>query len=58
MFAEPQFNPAIIKSIAKDTKIKTGVLDPLGATLDKGKSMYMDLLKKILLLFIIKVNQK
>tara|TARA_B100000614_G_scaffold240601_1_gene241094 strand:+ start:514 stop:1488 length:975 start_codon:yes stop_codon:yes gene_type:complete len=47
LFAEPQFNPAIIKSIAKDTKIKTGVLDPLGATLDKGKSMYMDLLKEI-----------
>ena len=37
LFSEPQFNPAIIKSIAKDTKIKTGVLDPLGATLDKGK---------------------
>ena len=47
LFAEPQFNPAIIKSIAKDTKIKTDVLDPLGATLDKGKSMYMDLLKEI-----------
>ena len=29
LFSEPQFNPAIIKSIAKDTKIKTGVLDPL-----------------------------
>ena len=40
LFSEPQFNPAIIKSIAKDTKIKTGVLDPLGATLDKGKGMY------------------
>ena len=44
LFSEPQFNPAIIKSIAKDTKIKTGVLDPLGATLDKGKRMYAELL--------------
>ena len=47
LFSEPQFNPAIIKSIAKDTKIKTGVLDPLGATLDKGKNMYSDLLQSM-----------
>ena len=45
LFSEPQFSPSIIKSIAKDTKIKTGVLDPLGATLDKGKGMYQKLLK-------------
>ena len=44
LFSEPQFNPAIIKSIAKDTKIKTGILDPLGAKLDKGKNLYFDLL--------------
>ena len=44
LFSEPQFNPSIIKSIAKDTKIKTGILDPLGAKLDKGKSLYFDLL--------------
>jgi len=47
LFSEPQFNPAIIKSIAKDTKIKTGVLDPLGATLDKGKSLYFELLQSM-----------
>ena len=47
LFSEPQFNPAIIKSIAKDTKIKTGVLDPLGATLDKGKGMYFELLQSM-----------
>jgi len=47
LFSEPQFNPAIIKSIAKDTKIKTGVLDPLGATLDKGKGMYPELLQSM-----------
>ena len=45
LFSEPQFNPSIIKSIAKDTKVKTAVLDPLGATLDKGKGMYQKLLK-------------
>ena len=44
IFSEPQFNPSIIKSIAKDTKVKTGILDPLGAKLDKGKNLYFDLL--------------
>ena len=44
IFSEPQFNPSIIKSIAKDTKVKTGILDPLGAKLDKRKNLYFDLL--------------
>ena len=47
LFSEPQFNPAIIKSIAKDTKVKTGVLDPLGATIDKGKGMYFKLISNM-----------
>jgi len=47
LFSEPQFNPAIIKSIAKDMKIKTGILDPLGAKLDKGKDLYFNLLKNM-----------
>jgi zinc transport system substrate-binding protein len=45
LFSEPQFNPAIIKSIAKDTNVKIGILDPLGAKLDKGKNLYFNLLK-------------
>jgi zinc transport system substrate-binding protein len=47
IFSEPQFNPSIIKSIAKDTNLKIGVLDPLGANLDKGKNLYFDLIKNI-----------
>ena len=34
VFSEPQFNPDIINAVAKDMNISTGVLDPLGATLD------------------------
>ena len=34
VFSEPQFNPDIIKAVAKDRNIKTGVVDPLGATLN------------------------
>jgi zinc transport system substrate-binding protein len=47
LFSEPQFNPSIIKSIAKDTDVKIGVLDPLGAKLDKGKNLYFDLLNNM-----------
>ena len=45
IFSEPQFNPNIINSIASDTGVKTGVLDPLGANIDKGKNMYFQLIK-------------
>ena len=44
VFSEPQFNPDIIKAVTKDTNIKTGVIDPLGATLNPGKALYFDLI--------------
>ena len=44
VFSEPQFNPDIIKAVAKDMNIKTGVIDPLGATLVPGKDLYFDLI--------------
>ncbi len=47
VFSEPQFNPDIIKAVAKDMKIKTGVLDPLGATLDPGKDLYFKLIRNM-----------
>ncbi len=47
LLSEPQFNPDIIKSIAKDTNVKTGVLDPLGANLNKGKNLYFDLIRNM-----------
>ena len=47
IFSEPQFNPDIINAVAKDMDIKTGVLDPLGATLDPGKRLYFKLIKNI-----------
>jgi len=51
VFSEPQFNPNIINAVAKDMKIKTGVLDPLGATLDPGKNLYFNLIKNMSLSF-------
>ena len=47
VFSEPQFNPDIIKAVAKDTNIKTGVIDPLGATLNPGKDLYFDLIRNM-----------
>jgi zinc transport system substrate-binding protein len=47
VFSEPQFNPDIIKAVAKDMNIKTGVIDPLGATLDPGKDLYFDLIRNM-----------
>ncbi|MDA8919247.1 zinc ABC transporter substrate-binding protein [Candidatus Pelagibacter sp.] len=47
ILSEPQFNPDIIKSIAKDTSVKTGVLDPLGAKLKPGKDLYFDLIRNM-----------
>ena len=47
IFSEPQFNPDIIKAVAKDTNIATGVIDPLGATLNPGKDLYFDLISNM-----------
>ena len=47
VFSEPQFNPDIIKAVAKDMNIKTGVVDPLGATLNPGKDLYFSLIKNM-----------
>jgi zinc transport system substrate-binding protein len=47
IFSEPQFNPDIIKAVAKDTNVETGVIDPLGATLNPGKDLYFDLIENM-----------
>ena len=47
IFSEPQYNPKIIETLASDMDISTGIMDPLGAYIDKGNSMYFDLIKQI-----------
>ena len=47
IFSEPQYNPKIIETIGNDMKISTGVMDPLGAYIDAGPSMYSDLINGI-----------
>ena len=47
IFSEPQFNPKIIETIAQDTGIKTGVLDPLGSIFDANKMQYFKLINDL-----------
>ncbi len=47
IFSEPQYNPKIIETLASDMDISTGIMDPLGAYINKGNSMYFDLIKQM-----------
>ena len=47
LFSEPQFNPSIAETIARDTGVKSAIIDPLGAELDPGKDLYFDLIGDI-----------
>ena len=47
IFSEPQYNPKIIETLASDMNIMTGIMDPLGAYIEKGNTMYFDLIKQI-----------
>ena len=44
VFAEPQFSPALMRTITENTGARTAVLDPLGAALKPGPNLYFDLL--------------
>lgn len=44
LFAEPQFSPALIETVAQGTSARTGVLDPLGAEIEDGPELYFTLL--------------
>ena len=47
VFAEPQFEPRIIKTATEGTPAKTGVLDPVGANLPDGPGLYFDLIRNM-----------
>lgn len=47
VFAEPQFEPRIIDTIIEGTPAKVGVLDPLGAELENGPNLYIDLIRNL-----------
>ena len=47
IFSEPQYNPKIIETLGNDMNISTGVMDPLGAFIDAGPTMYVELINGI-----------
>ena len=44
VFSEPQFKPKLVKTVIEGTQAKTGVLDPLGATIQNGPKLYFILI--------------
>ena len=47
IFSEPQYNPKIIETLGNDMNISTGVMDPLGAYMVPGPTMYVELINEI-----------
>ncbi|KKB76609.1 zinc transporter [Devosia soli] len=45
VFAEPNFEPAIVSTIIEGTDAKAGVLDPEGSALPEGPALYGELLR-------------
>jgi len=47
LFREPQFPPKLIETLDEGTKVRVGVLDPLGADLAPGPALYPALLRSL-----------
>ncbi|PVA09147.1 zinc transporter [Pelagivirga sediminicola] len=45
VLSEPQFNPGIIASVMDGSDARSGVLDPLGASLEPGPELYPQMLR-------------
>ncbi len=47
VLAEPQFNPGIVATVLDGTDANTGVIDPHGASLEPGATLYPELIKSM-----------
>ncbi|WP_377811841.1 zinc ABC transporter substrate-binding protein ZnuA (plasmid) [Azospirillum sp. A29] len=47
VFAEPQFEPTLVRTVVEGTKARTGVLDPEGADLPEGEALYPTLMRNL-----------
>ena len=47
VFAEPQFEPKLVATVTEGTNAKSGVIDPLGASLDAGPNLYFQLIRNM-----------
>ncbi len=47
VFAEPQFEPKLVKVVTEGSKAKSGVLDPEAGALKEGPELYFDMMRGI-----------
>ncbi|MEQ9199784.1 MAG: zinc ABC transporter substrate-binding protein, partial [Rhodospirillales bacterium] len=47
LFAEPQFEPRLVRRLAEGGEVRVGVLDPLGADLEPGPALYPALMTRL-----------
>ncbi|KFD21295.1 zinc transport system substrate-binding protein [Yokenella regensburgei] len=47
VFAEPQFRPAVVEAVARGTSVRMGTLDPLGTSIQLGKTSYTQFLTQL-----------
>ena len=47
VFSEPQFEPKLVMTITENTTAGSGVLDPLGASIDDGPELYFTLIRNM-----------
>ena len=47
LFSEPQFEPRLVEMLIQGTRVRSGVLDPLGAELEGGPELYFKLLQNL-----------
>ena len=45
VFQEPQFSSSLVDVVVRGTTTRTGILDPLGATIDDGPELYFSLIR-------------
>jgi len=47
VLSEPQYNPNLVETVLSGTDAKTGVIDPLGFSLEPGPKLYGDLIRNM-----------
>ena len=47
VFSEPQFEPKLVTTVTEGTSAKTGILDPLGASIENGPDLYFTLIRNM-----------
>ena len=47
VFAEPRINPGLVDIIIEGTQARTGILDPIGATIESGPDAYFTLMRNM-----------